>query len=251
VKLTPYITRMNAENLLAAATHRSKREIDRFIADRFPSSEELGLVERLVPGSVAPLEVPVSSESTEQLGPEPVAQAEALAPQTERGFPSAQRVAPIAPGRSSFHFSGPQCLEEKYEQFRALRSHAAPDADMAATFEAALDIGIAELERRKFAAVERPRRGARASDNPRYIPAAVRRAVRKRDGGRCTFVSDDGHRCGSRRRLEYDHIEPAARGGAATVENLRLRCRAHNQFEAERVFGREFIKLKRQRAAAG
>jgi len=28
------------------------------------------------------------------------------------------------------------------------------------------------------------------------------------------------------------------------VENLRLRCRAHNQFEAERAFGAEFMERK-------
>jgi hypothetical protein len=30
---------------------------------------------------------------------------------------------------------------------------------------------------------------------------------------------------------------PFARGGSATVENISLRCRRHNQYEAELVFG--------------
>jgi hypothetical protein len=34
----------------------------------------------------------------------------------------------------------------------------------------------------------------------------------------------------------------------ATVENLRLRCRAHNQYEAERTFGTEFMRHKRESA---
>jgi hypothetical protein len=83
----------------------------------------------------------------------------------------------------------------------------------------------------------------------------VKRAVRARDGGRCTFVGDSGHRCEARSRLEFDHVEPFARGGEATVEGIRLRCRAHNQFEAERTFGPEFMRRKRlaateERAAA-
>ena len=57
----------------------------------------------------------------------------------------------------------------------------------------------------------------------------MKRAVWERDGGRCTFVSESGHRCESRTRLEYDHVEPVAQGGQATVKDLRLRCRAHNQ----------------------
>jgi hypothetical protein len=33
------------------------------------------------------------------------------------------------------------------------------------------------------------------------------------------------------------------------VERIRLRCRAHNQFEAERTFGAEFMRGKRTAAA--
>ena len=39
-----------------------------------------------------------------------------------------------------------------------------------------------------------------------------------------------------------------ARGGQATVERMRLRCRAHNQYEAERAFGAEFMDAKRSEA---
>jgi hypothetical protein len=45
--------------------------------------------------------------------------------------------------------------------------------------------------------------------------------------------------------LEFDHVVPVARGGTATVEGLRLRCRTHNQYEADRVFGAEFMSRKR------
>jgi hypothetical protein len=45
-------------------------------------------------------------------------------------------------------------------------------------------------------------------------------------------------------------VLPAARGGQATVANLRLRCRAHNQFEAERTYGVGFMREKREAAKA-
>ena len=113
----------------------------------------------------------------------------------------------------------------------------------------ALDALIEKLERRKFAATSRPRQARRrASDDPRHIPAAVKRAVWERDHGRCTFVSEQGERCPAHSRLEFDHADPVARGGGATVGNLRLRCRAHNQYAAERMFGAEFMKEKRVRA---
>jgi hypothetical protein len=40
-------------------------------------------------------------------------------------------------------------------------------------------------------------------------------------------------------------MDPVARGGEATVERMRLRCRAHNQYEAERAFGVAFMVRKR------
>ena len=39
-----------------------------------------------------------------------------------------------------------------------------------------------------------------------------------------------------------------ARGGKATVENIRLRCSGHNQFEADRTFGAGFMHNKREEA---
>ena len=76
----------------------------------------------------------------------------------------------------------------------------------------------------------------------------MKRAVCERDQKRCTFVSESGKRCEERGFLEYDHAEPVARGGKSTIENVRLLCRAHNQFEAERAFGAEFMERKRDEA---
>jgi hypothetical protein len=66
----------------------------------------------------------------------------------------------------------------------------------------------------------------------------VRREVTARDAGRCRFVSPDGHRCEETRFLEFHHLVPYARGGRATVENIQLRCRAHNGYEVDLFFGR-------------
>ena len=46
-------------------------------------------------------------------------------------------------------------------------------------------------------------------------------------------------------------IERLARGGDSTASNLRLRCPAHNPFEAERAYGAAFMENKRAAAAAG
>jgi hypothetical protein len=53
------------------------------------------------------------------------------------------------------------------------------------------------------------------------IPEEVRIAVWRRDNGRCV-------KCGSRERLEYDHIVPVSRGGSNTVRNIELLCEVCN-----------------------
>jgi hypothetical protein len=58
-----------------------------------------------------------------------------------------------------------------------------------------------------------------------------------RDARRCRFVAPDGRRCDERRFLEYHHMVPYAAGGQPTVDNIQLRCRAHNGYEAEQFFG--------------
>jgi hypothetical protein len=86
------------------------------------------------------------------------------------------------------------------------------------------------------------------SRRPRGIPSAVKRAVWTRDGGQCTFVGTAG-RCPERGFLEYHHKVPFAAGGPATVENVVVMCRSHNNHEAERFFGA--AALAGQRSCAG
>jgi hypothetical protein len=66
----------------------------------------------------------------------------------------------------------------------------------------------------------------------RYIPASVKAAVWKRDHGRCSFPN-----CGSKFKLQFDHIKPLGKGGNTSFSNLRLLCQTHNLLEARRAFG--------------
>lgn len=63
----------------------------------------------------------------------------------------------------------------------------------------------------------------------------------KRDGGRCAFMGLHG-RCSGRAFLEYHHIVPFGAGGTANVDNIQLRCRAHNAYEAQLSFGCDFVR---------
>jgi len=88
---------------------------------------------------------------------------------------------------------------------------------------------------------------AASCSHSRHVPAAVRSAVWLRDAGRCTFVDARGVRCRATTALELHHERPFARGGPATTENIRLRCRAHNELAAEQDFGCELMLESRQR----
>jgi hypothetical protein len=161
------------------------------------------------------------------------------------------RIAPLSPGRFAFQGTLSRATHEKLLHARSLLGHVVPSGDLDEVLSRVLDLAIPQLERRKFGATARPRRSEaavahasaeRLNTNRRYIPADIRRAVARRDGGRCTFVSASGHRCEERTRLELDHIKPLACGGETSVENLRLLCRAHNQHAAERAYGAAFME---------
>jgi hypothetical protein len=154
------------------------------------------------------------------------------------------QVAPLAPQRFAVQFTMDQEAHDDLLCAQALLGHSLPNGDPAQVIARALKTLIARLEQQKFAKAARPR-PCRASDNARHVPADVKRTVWERDGGQCTFVGESGHRCEARTRLEFDHVEPVAQGGRATVQGLRLRCRAHNQYAAEQSFGRDFMNTKR------
>ena len=248
VLLAPHLTPENADELLAAATHQSKAGIEQLIAEHFPRPDLPARIEALAPPLTVGLPSPVTVSLAPGESPSPVtvdlAPDEPPSPVTVR-----PRVAPLAPGRYGLQFTVAQGTYDKLRYAQALLGHEVPSGEVTEVLDRALDALIGQLERRKFAATGRPSsRPRRPSANRRHVPAEVRRAVWQRDGGQCTYVSVAGHRCEARTRLEFDHIEPVARGGQSTVNGVRLRCRAHNQHAAECAFGADFMSRKREAA---
>ncbi|MBI5711211.1 MAG: hypothetical protein HZC42_13065 [Candidatus Eisenbacteria bacterium] len=252
VLLAPHLTPENVEELLAAAaTRKSKAGIERLLAERFPRPDLPERVEVLAPplARTLPSAPPAPGRieapaSTGQLAPGPVEQRTVVEAPAQR-----PKVTPLSPGRFALQLTIGQATHEKLRYAQALLGHQLPAGELAEVLDRALDALIGQLERRKFAATAKPRpRTRRSSANPRHIPAHVKRAVWERDGGRCTFVSEAGRRCPARTRLEFDHADPVSRGGEATAERMRLRCRAHNQYAAECTFGAGFMSHKREAA---
>ena len=239
VMLAPHLTSESAADLLEAAEHKTKAEISLLLAERFPRAD--------VPQSVRVLAPAPSTEAKQDfalvenaLSPAP---GQAGAPQ----LPPRPFVAPLSPGRFELRVTFDQETHSLLCAAQALLGHAIPSGDIAQVLKRALGKLVEAEEKRVFAltARARPRRG---TPNGRYVPSEVRREVLLRDGRRCTFKSDSGTRCPACSRLEFDHVVPVARGGESTAANLRLRCRAHNQYEADRAFGAEFMAHKRETA---
>ena len=244
--LAPHLTRENAAGLIGAATHKSKAQIETLLAERFPRPDVPAFVMALAPAGVAGQESQghtyetAASLAPAQVNVIDVQRASAPVPQIA---PRA-KVTPLAPQRFALQVTIGQETHDKLRRAKELLAHAVPSGDVAEVLDRALEALIEKLERRQCAATDRPR-ARRGPANGRQIPAEVKREVTRRDGGQCTFVSETGRRCEERGHMEYDHVHPVARGGRSTVGNIRLRCRAHNQHEADCVFGKGFMDEKR------
>lgn len=254
--LAPYLTPENAGELIETATHRRKSEIEAILARRFPVSEEVRAVSVLSALlQHAPGHVGIECKRDEHAPGHTAIEGSGLGAIDEHA-PGHVECSPRTPPHSSERFLVQLTIDkgthEKLRYAQALLSHAIPTGDLAKVLGQVLEAAIPQLEKRKLGSVSRSKRLPAARNHSmrssRYVPAQVRRAVWERDQGQCTFVGTKGHRCGARRFLEFDHVDPVARGGRATVEGMRLRCRVHNQYEAERAFGAEFMTRKRREA---
>jgi 5-methylcytosine-specific restriction endonuclease McrA len=285
--LAPKLDPSNVDELIAACTHKTRAEIESILAARYPQpdvptrfrtvgsaaatpheaqdlceagSQPSALEITGIAGSrnLAPTDssasptsflAPASAGTHGRLSQDCDTMAQQLSP--GRVDPAHGRLKPLSADRVAMQVTIDKSTYDKLERARALLSHSVPSRDVAQVLDRALDALIARLEKRKFGAASKPRhtKPRTPRDGSRHVPAHVRRAVRARDASQCTFVADSGRRCEARARLEFDHIVPVARGGRSTTSNVRLRCRAHNQLEADRVYGAEFMRGKRRRPA--
>jgi hypothetical protein len=238
--LAPHLTRANHQDLLTAARGKRKRQVQELLAARFPMADVVSRVRKLPsrpedpplveppPTSIAPPLDPVTAAKS-------AAEASARAPMPT---PPPPLVRPLAPARYQITFTASAETRETLELAQDLLRHAIPTGDPGQIFARALHVLVQDLLKQKFAITDRPGNGRARLNDSRHIPAEVKRAVYLRDRGRCVFVGASGRRCGERAFLEFDHHPvPFAAGGRSTLDNLELRCRAHNQYLADAFFG--------------
>jgi hypothetical protein len=243
-----HLTEENHERVLRDATHKSKREIEVQVAALRPRPDVPPLIRKLpavkpATGSSGPVSPEVPQRllpTTETVVPPMVSAVPAPAPPNVEARPAPTRAAALvtslAPQRFKVQLTIGQETHDKLRRVQDLLRHSVPSGDPAVIFDRALTLLLRDLERRKLATVERARADGTAAPGSRHVPASVKRAVWARDGGQCAFVGTEG-RCTARGFLELHHVEPFALGGPTTIDNLQLRCRAHNAYEAEMAFG--------------
>jgi 5-methylcytosine-specific restriction endonuclease McrA len=209
-KIAPHVRRVDAPEIIARAEGKSTRELEEILAPLCPEPAKRDRIRT----------VATAIEDDANVN------------------------APAVQSRVEFSFQGSIALRNAIERVKDILSNKFPFGEMDHVLLEVVEYYIERHDPQASLALglRGPVRG-RSS-----IPAAIRRAVWARDGGRCAFVGPAGIRCQSRRMLELDHRKPRSVGGPDTVENLRLLCRPHNDAERRRILGEGKLSTNLARA---
>ena len=229
--MSPHLDWNNAPELIEVCKNQSRRKVDEILAARFPRADVREKV----------------------------------------------RLDPLSVDRYGLHFTIDAEALQELERVRELARHRLPGGELSELFKLAMRTLRIDLEKQRFSAGKKPRirkataaaadaqskpthtdveplgdvqhppAEAEQADVPRRPSADVAREVYTRDEGKCTFVAENGRRCGTRDFIEFDHIDPL---GLPSVANLRLRCRPHNQLYARQVYGDQHMATAVARARA-
>ena len=224
--LAPHLTEPNHRSLLCEASHKSKREVEEVVARLVPRPDAPSIVRKLPARQITARASTTDTVAT-RLDVEPaVATTSAPRPKTE----------PLAPGRFKVQLTVGEETYRKLRRVQDLLRHRLPSGNLEEIIDRAVTLLLTDLEKSKIGATKRARLSSSPAKCSRHVPSHVRHVVWTRDGGRCRFEGPAG-RCTETGLLEFHHVIPYANGGPTTVENLELRCAAHNRYEAEQCFG--------------
>jgi hypothetical protein len=205
-RLAPHLTPENHETLLAAASYKSKREVEELVARASPRPDVASSVRKLpdrkvsVPTSPT-LDVPAASSGTagdvgsagdvDRGGVDRSDGCEASTPgDGSAGFdhtmdaaaavvragplsqaPRHPLVTALSPGRYQIRFTASASTCEKLRLAQDLLRHAVPNGDPAEIFDRALTALLDELGKRRFAATQQPRGSREVGAGSRRSPA--------------------------------------------------------------------------------
>jgi hypothetical protein len=153
--------------------------------------------------------------------------------------PARVEVRPLTAERSRIHLTVSCGFHARLEEVRDALSHAHPNASDGEILELALEALLERAAKRKGLGTRRPK--TPRPSRREHVPAHVLAAALERAGHCCEWSLASGGVCGSRRRLQPDHIQPLALGGTSDLANIRILCAFHNLLAAREVFGDEWM----------
>lgn len=218
------LTPENHAEILAQAAGRTEKQVERLIATLLPQPPRRDVIvtRQVTAGPAVPAAPPSPSPATATAAP-------AVTPQRQAIFEA------LSATETRMHITVGETFMTQLAQVKSALGHSLPGATHEQLLAECMRVALEMWGRRKHGA-GKPRQDAATDSTGRYLTAAVRGTVWERDGGRCAFVATSGKRCDATDALEFHHATPYAKGGANTVDNVGLRCRMHNLYEAKRDY---------------
>ncbi len=225
--ISPYLTQENKGIILKSIDQKSTRQAEKVLATLFPQEEEiLDSIRKLPQETVSAQNLTRCATST-------------LSKIRAKGI-----IKPVTSKRVKIELSASEEFAKKIQRAKELLRHKYPQGKLEDILNEALELLLEKKDpQRKIFSQKKSQTSLAMSGSfsdtggkTRYIPERIKQTIWKRDKGQCSYVSSDGKQCGERNFLELDHIKPFALEGETKEENLRLLCRAHNQWRAEKTF---------------
>jgi hypothetical protein len=272
-RLGPSLTQENHLAILEEATFKSMAQVEEIVARLRPKPPVPSSIRKLGSSSGQDEGGEGFFGSGTAGGPDEEAREEHVPPSRARR----SAISPLAPASHDIHITADEETVYALRELQELLSHQVPNGDPAVIIKHSLLRTLKEVKKERFgtgkrrknvqeessarAEIEEERFAKEAStggttlasqegprgtpgkalggeSQSRYIPKEIRKAVWERDQGRCAFRSIKGRWCTERRFLEFHHIIPFAWRGETTVDNIELRCRTHNAYEGDLIFGK-------------
>src|SRR5215831_16838976 len=222
--LSDALTETNHAELCAAATHKSKRDVESIVAAANPRSAVPSSVRRVCTAPRAPLLAEPAAHLLHSAGsttgsprdherrsagsatssPGEHERRSAGSTTSSRREGECQRVprptqasqlAPLSSEHYRVQFTISKATHDKLRRVQDLMRHTNPNGDPAVIFDRALEMLLHQLEKVRLGKASRPRaqrtptkKQGKSMRRSRHIPAAVKRQVQARDAGRCAFV---------------------------------------------------------------
>ena len=223
--ISPYVTQENKNMFFERVQHKTKRELELLLAELFPQEEEVIDTIRHLPQSSETQ----TAQNLTRSGTSTLSKIRA------KGI-----IKPMTVQRVKIELSASEGLAKKIQRAKELLRHKYPEGRLEDILNEALELLLNKKDPQRKISQKEPGASLEmpmAFSDTRYIPQRIKRVVWKRDEGQCSYTSPGGKKCREKNFLEMDHVHPFALGGDSTTANLRLLCRTHNQWRAEKTFG--------------